>query len=89
GKILDVQGKSEEDSTPDNDNQLWSYKDGYLINKQSGHDANNQRWGTKHGFIYLHAKPDLMLDIRGGSTDDGAKIILWRRKNEDNNNQKW
>ncbi|KAG0170517.1 hypothetical protein DFQ28_001979 [Apophysomyces sp. BC1034] len=123
GSVLDVyQGQTSADTAVviwpqkgnDNDNQLWRYEDGFLVNKKSnlvldirGGDlkpdraviqydrkmtmAHNQRWGYRDGFVYILADPRLVLDIKasGGSDRDGAKVILYTRKDDDNENQKW
>ncbi|KAG1446551.1 hypothetical protein G6F46_011587 [Rhizopus delemar] len=82
----------------DNDNQLWRAEDGFLINKRSqlvmdirGGDlkAHNQRFGYRDGYIYCLADPRLVLDIRGGGSKEGTKIILYKRKESDNQNQLW
>lgn len=55
-------------------------------------DATNQRFGySREGYIYVLADPHMVLDIRGTSTNDGSKVILYHRKNmfEDNMNQLW
>ncbi|KAG1122110.1 hypothetical protein G6F42_011787 [Rhizopus arrhizus] len=51
--------------------------------------AHNQRWGFRDGYVYCLADPRLVLDIRGGSNKDGAKVILYNRKDTDNANQQW
>ncbi|RUS14907.1 ricin B lectin domain-containing protein [Endogone sp. FLAS-F59071] len=122
GKVLDVEGGSSDAGVRiciwpkkdyDNDNQLWKFEEGFLVNKRSGlvidiqsgelapdrnicqydrkwvQEANNQRWGYEDGFIYCRARPDLVLDIRGGDDSDGTEVIVYNKKYEDNYNQKW
>lgn len=52
--------------------------------------AHNQRFGYRDGYIYCLADPRLVLDIKGGSSKEGTKIILYKRKDgRDNGNQQW
>lgn len=32
---------------------------------------------------------DLVLDVEGGHSEAGTRIIIWTTKSEDNANQKW
>ncbi|KAG2230468.1 hypothetical protein INT48_003016 [Thamnidium elegans] len=76
--------------TDDNDNQLWRSEDGFLINKKSNlGKAHNQRFGYRDGFIYCLADPRLVLDIKGGGSKEGTKVILYKRKETDFENQQW
>ncbi|RUP51398.1 ricin B lectin domain-containing protein [Jimgerdemannia flammicorona] len=78
GFVLDIEsGKLERDR------RICQYEKKWI------QEANNQRWGYQDGFIYCLAEPELVLDIRGGSEEDGAEIIVWDRKHNDNANQKW
>lgn len=53
-------------------------------------DAQNQRWGYQRGYIYVLSDPHMVLDIRGNSTLDGARIILHHKKfGYENSNQLW
>ncbi|KAF7720648.1 hypothetical protein EC973_006737 [Apophysomyces ossiformis] len=121
GMVLDVyDGEISDDAKlivwprkeSDNENQLWSFDNGFLINKKSGkvvdvHGGNlksdakivqfdrkttttgNQRWGYRDGFIYIRADPRLVLDIKGESDHEGTQVILYARKDKDNENQQW
>ncbi|RUS21462.1 hypothetical protein BC937DRAFT_92618 [Endogone sp. FLAS-F59071] len=51
--------------------------------------AQSQRWGYENRFTYCLANPDLVLDIRGGKDRDGAEIIVYDRKYEDNSYLMW
>ncbi|ORZ05712.1 hypothetical protein BCR41DRAFT_278629, partial [Lobosporangium transversale] len=43
-------------------------------------DNANQQWGVSNGFIHLKSNPDLVLDVDGDGTRDGARISLNERK---------
>ncbi|KAI8997553.1 ricin B lectin domain-containing protein [Pilobolus umbonatus] len=51
--------------------------------------AHNQRFGFRDGYIYCLADPRLVLDVKKGSKKDGAKVILYKRKDADHSNQQW
>ena len=41
-------------------------------------------------YFYIQSKVNgLVLDIQGGSSDPGTKVITWDKKDEDNHNQLW
>ncbi|KAG2187782.1 hypothetical protein INT44_005472 [Umbelopsis vinacea] len=46
-------------------------------------------FGFDNGFIYSAAYPNLVLDIKGEGAKDGASVILYNRKENDNLNQLW
>ncbi|KAL1920035.1 uncharacterized protein VTP21DRAFT_1181 [Calcarisporiella thermophila] len=123
GKVLDVDDASLKPGAKvvlyhiktfhSNDNQLWFYENGFIINKKSnlvldvagghlkevahlcqyqrklGQDTSNQVFDFSNGFIYPRANPELVLDIRGDKDKDGAEVILYKRKQTDNQNQLW
>ncbi|KAG0169662.1 hypothetical protein DFQ30_003331 [Apophysomyces sp. BC1015] len=49
----------------------------------------NQRWGYRDGFVYVLADPRLVLDIKGDNDKEGTSVILYARKDKDNENQQW
>ncbi|RUP52380.1 ricin B lectin domain-containing protein [Jimgerdemannia flammicorona] len=120
GMVLDVEGDSIKPNARvivwpqkfrGNANQLWTYDDGYLVNKNSElgltalflsdlyvvqserkpiEEAQHQRWNfCEEGFFYSLHDPHLVLDIRGDSNNQGAHILLYKRKDNDNYNQLW
>ncbi|RUP52381.1 hypothetical protein BC936DRAFT_145226 [Jimgerdemannia flammicorona] len=53
-------------------------------------DAQLQRWQfCEEGFFYPLHDSNLVLDIRGDSDVKGTSILLYRRKETDNDNQLW
>ncbi|KAF9570441.1 hypothetical protein EC968_001777 [Mortierella alpina] len=43
-----------------------------------------------HGEFFIALRDtDLVLDVSGGNADPGAPIILYTKKHQDNDNQKW
>ncbi|KAG0013890.1 hypothetical protein BGZ80_010786, partial [Entomortierella chlamydospora] len=52
-------------------------------------DKANQQWGVSNGFIHLKSQPNLVLDIDGDGTRDGARISLNERKDKKNLDQRW
>ncbi|KAI7887470.1 ricin B-like lectin [Lichtheimia hyalospora FSU 10163] len=75
-KVLDVRGGNLEENMP-----IIQYDRKLVV------DAQNQRWGySREGYIYILDDPHMVIDVRGGSGDDGARLVLKRRKvmlNED------
>jgi hypothetical protein len=52
-------------------------------------EAQNQLWGYDNGYIYLVSNPNLVLDVKHESDQQGAKVIIWNRKTYDHENQLW
>jgi hypothetical protein len=54
-------------------------------------DNANQQWAVSNGFIHLKNNPNLVLDVDGDGTRDGARIALGERKEKKNLDQrcKW
>ncbi|CEG68524.1 hypothetical protein RMATCC62417_04772 [Rhizopus microsporus] len=70
--------------TKDNDNQLWMYDHGYIINKNSG---MGKRMIRKQLSVIKYKK---VLDVQGGVIESDKQIIQYRRKMvEDAHNQRW
>ncbi|CEJ03031.1 hypothetical protein RMCBS344292_17022 [Rhizopus microsporus] len=70
--------------TKDNDNQLWMYDHGYIINKNSGMGKHM----TRKQFSVIKYKK--VLDVQGGIIESDKQIIQYRRKMvEDAHNQRW
>ncbi|KAI7851067.1 ricin B lectin domain-containing protein [Circinella umbellata] len=51
--------------------------------------TGNQRFGYRDGFIYARADPRLVLDIKGGEDAEGTRVLLYKRKESENENQQW
>ncbi|KAI8352981.1 ricin B lectin domain-containing protein, partial [Mortierella sp. GBAus27b] len=54
-------------------------------------DNDNQQWTVSNGFIHLKNNPNMVLDVDGDGTRDGARIALGERKEKKNLDQrcKW
>jgi len=52
------------------------------------HDNQNQKWSVEGHFIVSRAS-GLVLDVNGGSHQQGAHLIVWPRKHHDNFNQRF
>ncbi|KAI8074123.1 ricin B lectin domain-containing protein [Gongronella butleri] len=115
GTVLDVfDGQTNDDANiilwqqkmHDNDNQLWSFEDGFLVNYKSQRGdlksdsaivqyakkqtkTHNQRFGYRDGYIYALADPRLVFDIKGGSDKQGTRLIIYKKKSSDHDNQQW
>ncbi|KAG0307670.1 hypothetical protein BGZ98_010139, partial [Dissophora globulifera] len=49
----------------------------------------NQQWAVDNGFIHIKSNRNLVLDIDGDGTRDGARISLNERKEKKNLDQRW
>ncbi|KAG0240690.1 hypothetical protein BGW41_006773, partial [Actinomortierella wolfii] len=56
--------------------------------KPDGENAN-QQFGFSNGFIHVKSKPNLVFDVDGNGTRDGAQISLNERKDKKNLDQRW
>ncbi|KAG0344402.1 hypothetical protein BG005_001861 [Podila minutissima] len=52
-------------------------------------NSANQQWAVSNGFIHLKGHPNLVLDVRGNSTYDGAYIGLGERNEKNILDQRW
>ncbi|KAF9345813.1 hypothetical protein BGX26_002705, partial [Mortierella sp. AD094] len=52
-------------------------------------DKASQQWGVTNGFIHLKSQPNLVLDVDGDGSRDGARISLNERKDKKNLDQRW
>ncbi|KAF9156576.1 hypothetical protein DFQ26_009301, partial [Actinomortierella ambigua] len=52
-------------------------------------DNANQQFGFDNGFIHVKSKRNLVLDVDGNGTRDGAQIALNERKDKKNLDQRW
>ncbi|KAF9974682.1 hypothetical protein BGZ73_001866, partial [Actinomortierella ambigua] len=52
-------------------------------------DNANQQFGYNNGFIHVKGKTNLVLDVDGNGTRDGAQISLNERKEKKNLDQRW
>ncbi|KAG0043718.1 hypothetical protein BGZ83_011087, partial [Gryganskiella cystojenkinii] len=49
----------------------------------------NQQWAVSNGFIHLKSNPNLVLDVDGDGTRDGARVSIKERKEKKNLDQRW
>ncbi|KAF9569219.1 hypothetical protein EC968_002657, partial [Mortierella alpina] len=56
---------------------------------QKSESNENQLWAVSNGFIHLKSQPNLVLDVDGDGTRDGARIALNERKDKKNLDQRW
>lgn len=55
---------------------------------QKSESNENQQWAVSNGFIHLKNQPNLVLDVDGDGTRDGARIALGERKDKKNLDQR-
>ncbi|CAO3625051.1 unnamed protein product [Cunninghamella echinulata] len=61
----------------------------YLDEMKDAELANDQRFGFDGQFIFLLNEPDQVIDIRKSEQEPGAKLVVFKRKQENNRNQRW
>ena len=57
------------------------------------HGGPNQRWSLQfkgtEAFICSCLGKDLVIDVKGGNKDAGAEVIVYTKRDYDNDNQQW
>ncbi|KAF9430481.1 hypothetical protein BGZ76_000821, partial [Entomortierella beljakovae] len=79
GLVLDAQGSSKAGTRL----IQWTRK------TEKTEDKTNQLWSVSNGFIHLKSQPNLVLDVDGDGSRDGARISINERKEKKNNDQRW
>ncbi|OZJ04138.1 hypothetical protein BZG36_02836 [Bifiguratus adelaidae] len=83
GKVLDVRGGTL--------TKKDSFKFICTYDRKIIASADNQQWEYRDGFIFLLSDPHVVLDIRGDSDAEGARVIAYPRKlvYQEHDNQLW
>ncbi|CAO3617691.1 unnamed protein product [Cunninghamella echinulata] len=64
-------------------------KDKVIIQNKQKDKNQSQYWNFDQGFICSQEYPSMVFDIKGDSEKGGAQVLLYKRKESDNLNQKW
>ncbi|KAI9303989.1 ricin B lectin domain-containing protein [Cunninghamella echinulata] len=64
-------------------------KDKVIVQNKQKDKNQSQYWSFDQGFICSQEYPSMVFDIKGDSEKGGAQVLLYKRKESDNLNQKW
>lgn len=61
----------------------------FLDNMKESEKADDQKFGYDGQYIFLLSDPNQVIDIRKAETEPGAKLIIYKRREESDLNQQW